>query len=208
MIRPAVTAAWIKDLATRSNGSQNIVLVLPAGPEGLLAGLDGLGHGRGYVLRNVMSGNRGGMNAHREVAFISVEESEILLQSLITPTGAALLVSLGLTHLHVVSKFLPATLFLSVLLETRLFLYPLALQFSSLVLFGWGRLEGWQEVLMLSWQDMIRSVRFFSWRAPGDPLTPLQVISLELPPPASGKGDIKEVELSRRSHRSVWRSEA
>ena len=148
------------------------------------------------------------MDANREVALISVEESEILLESLIAPTGAALLVSLGLTHLHVVSELLPATLFQSVLPETRLSLYPLALQLSSLVLFGWGRLEGWQEVLMLSWQDMIRSVRFFNWRAPGDPLTPLQVISLELPPPASGKEDIKEVELSTTSHRSVWISEA
>ena len=35
---------------------------------------------------------------------------------------------------------------------------------------------------------LIRSVRFWSWRAPGEPLTPLQVISLELPPPASSKG--------------------
>ena len=34
---------------------------------------------------------------------------------------------------------------------------------------------------------MMRLVRFWSWSAPGEPLTPLQVISLELPPPASGK---------------------
>ena len=45
--------------------------------------------------------------------------------------------------------------------------YPLALQMSILVRFGCGRLEGWQEVLMLSWQALQCSVTGYEGQGPG-----------------------------------------